>query len=425
MAGLAVQNFVSAAVGIAVLAAVIRGFARRGAAELGNFWRDLTRTLLYVLLPISLRRRADPRLPGRDPDPRRLDDVHDDRRRRADARARPGRLAGGRSSSSAPTAAASSTSTPPIPFENPTALSNFVEMLLILLIPAALTATFGRMVGSRRQGWAIYAAMLVMFVGRDRVVYAAEQNGSPAQQAIAGAGHRRASRTARPAATWRARSSASASRQSSLGPRSRRSPRAARSTRRWTPNRARRARPDGQHDDRRGHLRRRRLGPLRDAAVRPAGGLHRRADGRPHAGVPRQEDRGARGEAGPGRHARGAADRADREPAIAIASKYGDPSIYNPGPQGFCESLYAYTSQANNNGSAFAGYTGFVQPNAPGNVGAYGISFADLLGGLAMLFGRFLPLLAALGVAGSLAGKRVSPPGPAPCAPTRRPSWCC
>ena len=98
--------------------------------------------------------------------------------------------------------------------------------------------------------------------------------------------------------------------------------------------------------------------------------------------------------------------------ALAIATKYGDPSIYNPGPQGFSETLYAYTSQANNNGSAFAGFTGFVQPNAPGNVGSFGITFADLLGGLAMLFGRFVPLLAALAVAGSLAGKRVAPAGP-------------
>ena len=98
--------------------------------------------------------------------------------------------------------------------------------------------------------------------------------------------------------------------------------------------------------------------------------------------------------------------------AIAVSSKYGDPSIFNPGPQGFSETLYAYTSQANNNGSAFAGYTGFVQPNAPGNAGAYGITFADLLGGIAMLGGRFVPLLAALAVAGSLATKRVSPIGP-------------
>ena len=70
-----------------------------------------------------------------------------------------------------------------MPFENPTAFSNFVEMLFILLIPAALTATFGRMVGNRRQGWALYAAMAVMIIAGVAVAYAAEQNGSPAQKA--------------------------------------------------------------------------------------------------------------------------------------------------------------------------------------------------------------------------------------------------
>ncbi len=83
---------------------------------------------------------------------------------------------------------------------------------------------------------------------------------------------------------------------------------------------------------------------------------------------------------------------------IAISSKYGTPSIFNAGPQGFSETLYAYTSQGNNNGSAFAGYTGFVQPNAPGNAGSYGITFADLLGGISMIGGRFIPLLAALAI---------------------------
>jgi potassium-transporting ATPase potassium-binding subunit len=96
---------------------------------------------------------------------------------------------------------------------------------------------------------------------------------------------------------------------------------------------------------------------------------------------------------------------------LAIATKWGAPSIYNAGPQGFSETLYAYTSQGNNNGSAFAGYTGYVQPNAPGNVGAFGITFADLLGGVTMLFARFVPMLAALAVAGSLATKRVAPLG--------------
>jgi K+-transporting ATPase ATPase A chain len=98
--------------------------------------------------------------------------------------------------------------------------------------------------------------------------------------------------------------------------------------------------------------------------------------------------------------------------AAAIASRYGLKSIYNGGPQGFSETLYAYTSQANNNGSAFAGYTGFIQPNAPGNDGAFGITFADLLGGGAMLVGRFLPLIAVLAIAGALAGRKVAPAGP-------------
>jgi K+-transporting ATPase ATPase A chain len=68
-------------------------------------------------------------------------------------------------------------------------------------------------------------------------------------------------------------------------------------------------------------------------------------------------------------------------------------------------------SQANNNGSAFAGYTGFIQPHPPGNAGSEAFSFATLLGGVVMLFARFLPMIAALAVAGSLAGKRVAPAG--------------
>ena len=94
--------------------------------------------------------------------------------------------------------------------------------------------------------------------------------------------------------------------------------------------------------------------------------------------------------------------------ALAIGSKWGAPSIYNGGPQGFSETLYAYVSQGNNNGSAFAGYTGFLQP---ADAEQFGITFANVLGGAAMLAGRFIPLLAALAVAGSLAGKRVSPAG--------------
>jgi K+-transporting ATPase ATPase A chain len=92
--------------------------------------------------------------------------------------------------------------------------------------------------------------------------------------------------------------------------------------------------------------------------------------------------------------------------ALAM-SKWGQVSMSSdpPTPQGFSETLYAYTSQGNNNGSAFAGYTGFVQ----GARGQFGITFADVAGGLTMIAARFLPLLAVLAIAGSLVGKRVAP----------------
>lgn len=82
----------------------------------------------------------------------------------------------------------------------------------------------------------------------------------------------------------------------------------------------------------------------------------------------------------------------------------------NGGPQGLAETVYAYLSQAQNNGSAFAGYSGFIQPVA-GNVGSHGITFADLAGGIIMTFGRFVPILAALGIAGSLGPRRIAPFG--------------
>jgi K+-transporting ATPase ATPase A chain len=91
-------------------------------------------------------------------------------------------------------------------------------------------------------------------------------------------------------------------------------------------------------------------------------------------------------------------------------SKWGTPSIFAEGPQGFSESLYAYMSQANNNGSAFAGYTGYVQPT-PGNLGAHGITFATLLGGTTMVLARFVPIIFTLAVAGVMLGKRVAPAG--------------
>jgi K+-transporting ATPase ATPase A chain len=98
--------------------------------------------------------------------------------------------------------------------------------------------------------------------------------------------------------------------------------------------------------------------------------------------------------------------------ALATATKGGRASISTAatGPQGFSETFYAYLSQANNNGSAFAGYTGYIQPNA-GNLGAHGVKLADILGGFTMMFARYAPILFALAVAGALAGKKISPAG--------------
>ena len=112
------------------------------------------------------------------------------------------------------------------PFENPTAFTNFFEMLLVLLIPAALVFAYGRMTGNRRQGYAIYATMMVMFLGAVIVAYIAEAHGSPAQHA-AGLAHARRSR-APAGATWKARSSASASPGRRCSTSSRPSPPAAR-----------------------------------------------------------------------------------------------------------------------------------------------------------------------------------------------------
>jgi K+-transporting ATPase ATPase A chain len=96
--------------------------------------------------------------------------------------------------------------------------------------------------------------------------------------------------------------------------------------------------------------------------------------------------------------------------AFVVADPVGRQSMTAHGPQGLAESVYAYLSQAQNNGSAMAGYAGFIQPVA-GNVGAHGITFADLAGGVVMTLGRFVPILAMLALAGSLATRRVAPPG--------------
>jgi K+-transporting ATPase ATPase A chain len=408
MAGLAVQNFVSAAVGMAVLAAVIRGFASRGAKELGNFWRDVTRSLLYILLPLAaigtlvlVSQGVIQSLSG-------YVTIHG---------------LGGLDQTLAMGPAASQIAIKQIgtngggffnvnssmPFENPTQFSNFVEVLFILLIPAAATAQFGRMVGNRRQGWTLYATMLIFLVGLFGVNYAAEQHGTPAQH-IAGENTKVADGTT----------------GGNLEGKEQRFGIADSSE--WTT-----ATTDASNGSVNSALDSYTgiggLVPLTNMMTGEVifGGVGSGLYGMLLtvllavfiAGLMVGRTPEYLGKKVESREVKLVLIGLLFTPmvaliatGIAISSKYGTPSIFNPGPQGFSETLYAYTSQANNNGSAFAGFTGFVQPNAPGNAGAYGISFADILGGLSMLAARFVPLLAALAVAGSFSMKRVVPVGP-------------
>jgi K+-transporting ATPase ATPase A chain len=207
MLGFGVQNFVSAASGMAVLVALIRGFVRRQATGLGNFWVDVTRGTLYVLLPLStilalvlvsqgvVQSFAPYRTVG-------LVEPVTVQMPQTDATGNPVTDAKGVAVTAPQVVTEQTIPLGPAasqiaikqlgtngggffnvnsahPFENPNPLTNFLEVLAILLIPAALCYTFGRMIGDTRQGWALLAAMLVIFVPLTFAGYAAEQAGNP------------------------------------------------------------------------------------------------------------------------------------------------------------------------------------------------------------------------------------------------------
>lgn len=176
--GLTVQNFVSAATGIAVLLALIRGISRKTTDKLGNFWTDLTRSTVYVLLPLSILFAIVLVGQGVVQNFKTYETVQT--------------LQG--ASQIIPMGPAASqiaikqlgtngggffNSNSSHPFENPTPLSNFLEMLSILLIPAALTYTYGKMVGSTRQGWTIFTAMMILFVAGLSISLYAEYSANP------------------------------------------------------------------------------------------------------------------------------------------------------------------------------------------------------------------------------------------------------
>jgi K+-transporting ATPase ATPase A chain len=408
MAGLTVQNFVSAAVGMAVVVAMIRGFIARSGGSLGNFWQDLIRGMYYILLPLAfivtlvLVSQGVLQTLGHALSVTTLDGANQT-------------LALGPVASQIAIKQLGTNGggffnvNSAFPFENANQLTNFIEMLAIILIPAALTYTYGRMVGSQRQGWAIFAAMLILWVAFIAVIVPAEQHGTVAQHAAGLHTHAFHGSTG---GNMEGKEQRNGITDSALWA----------TTTTVTSN-----------------------GSV-NAAMESFTGL---GGAVPMSGLAASEV--IFGGVGTGLYSMllfvllavfigglmvgrtpeylGKKIQA-REiklvslgvlytplaallgAGLASATRLGTRSIYaGINPQGFSETLYAYLSQANNNGSAFAGYTGFLQPNAPGNVGAYGVTFADLLGGAVMVTARFIPIILVLAVAGSLAKKKVSPVG--------------
>jgi K+-transporting ATPase ATPase A chain len=385
MAGLAVQNFVSAAVGIVVAIALIRAIAnrRQGATGLGNFWQDLTRALLYVLLPISIVGSLVLVSQGVVQDLGHWGPVASQ-----EIIKELGTNGGGFFNTNSAT-----------PFENGSGLSNFAEMLAIICIPASLTYTYGKLVGSRRQGWTIFGAMFVLFAVSVVVVHLGEMHGTAAQHAAGVAGANLEGKEVRfgtaGSALWTAVTTVTSTGAVNAAFES--------------------LTAVGS------------IVPFADLAYGESAfggvgtGLYTMLlyvllavfiGGLMVGRTP--EYMGKKIEA---REMKLVVLGLLVTPltvlvatALATGTKYGEPSVFASGPQGFSESLYAYLSQANNNGSAFAGYTGYVQPS-PGNLGAHGVTFADLLGGLSMLIARFAPMVFTLAVAGLLLKKRVAPAG--------------
>jgi K+-transporting ATPase ATPase A chain len=409
MAGLTVQNFLSAGVGIVVAVALIRGIIGRSGKTIGNFYQDLIRTVLWVLMPIAFISALVLVFQGSIQNFSHYLNFNG-------VTGLPNSIAMGPVASQEAIKMLGTNgggffnTNSAHPFENPTGFTNFYEMLIVLVIPAALVFMYGRMAGNRRQGFAIFATMMVMFFGGVCVAYIAEAHGTPAQhaaglhtQVVAG----------------------------STG-----------------------GNMEGKEQ---------RFGIAGSAlfdvvtTVTSCGAVNSAIESFTGIGgaVPMANLSASEvifGGVGTGLYSillyvllavfigglmvgrtpeyLGKKIEAREiklvaigllitplaalfSTALATASSAGRASISAAAagaPQGFSETFYAYLSQANNNGSAFAGYGGFVQPNA-GNLGSHGITFADLLGGFTMLFARYAPILFALAVAGALAGKRVSPAG--------------
>jgi K+-transporting ATPase ATPase A chain len=423
MVGLTVQNFVSAAVGMAVLMAFIRSLARRQTTKLGNLWADLTRGTLYILLPMSivlalllvsqgvvqtfspykqvtLLQPTSYQQPVLNADGSGVVDAQGDPVMETVPVTTQALAVGPAASQIAIKELGTNgggffNANSAHPFENPTPFSNFLEMISILLIPAALTYTFGKMVGSTRQGWAILAAMLILLWIPLGMALAAEQSGNPALPSL---GVDQTASATNPGGNMEGKEVRFGIANSAL----------------WatTTTAASNGSVNSMHD-----------------SYTPLGGM-----------VPlwmMMLGEVSFGGVGSGLYGMLAfvivavfiaGLMVGRTPeylgkkieayemkmasllilimpitvlvlaAIAVVSNAGKATIGNPGAHGFSEVLYLFTSQGNNNGSAFAGISG----NTP---------FYNLTGGIAMMIGRFFLAVPTLAMAGSLAKKKKTPEG--------------
>ena len=412
--GLTVHNFVSAASGMAIVIALIRGFVRRTTATIGNFWVDLTRSVLYILLPLSLigavflvsqgaiqNFSAYQTVPLTQPlshDKAKLDEIGNpmlDQNGKVltekvpvtEATIPMGPVASQEAIKELGTNGGGFfNANSAHPFENPTPLSNFMEVLFILLIPAALTRTFGVMVGNPRQGWALLGVMLFLFIAAFGVLHASELASTPMLHHLGLMGGNLEGKELRfslagsnlfTVATTATSCGAVTAMHDSLTP----------------------------------------LGGLVPLSLILLGeivfggvgsGLYTMlafaiiavfVSGLMIGRTP--EYLGKKIEV--------------REmwmsiviilvagvvvlilSGLAMITPSAVASMANPGAHGLSEVLYAFASMANNNGSAFAGLTGNT-------------NFYNLLGALAMLIGRYVPAVAVLAMAGGLAGKKYVPP---------------
>ncbi len=385
MLGLTVHNFLSAATGIALALALIRGFSRRSARTVGNFWVDMTRCTLYVLLPAAI-------VIG-------LFFVWQGVPQNLNAYVDATTLEGARQTIAQGPVASQEVikmlgtngggffnANSSHPYENPNALTNLVQMVLIFALGAGLTNVFGRMVGDQRQGWAIFAAMGVLFIAGVAVLYWAEAAGNPALAALGIDGGNMEGKEVRFGIVGSALF-AMITTAASCGA------------------------VNAMHD-----------------ALMPLGGLITLTNmmlgeiivGGVGAGIygmlvmaviavfiaglmvgRTPEYVGKKIEA---KEVKMAMLSILILPlsilgltAVAVVLPQGVASLANAGPHGFSEALYAYTSATANNGSAFAG----ISANTP---------FYNTTLGIAMLVGRFLMIVPMMAIAGSLAAKKLAAP---------------